>query len=459
MEILNKINAFVWGTPTLLLMFFTGFTLTLRTDFFQIRAFKAAIKTFFKKGDKSGRDNQKKRLTPMQSASTALSATMGTGNIVGVAGAVALGGAGAVFWMWVSALLSMIIKFSEIALAVRYRETNPDGSYSGGVMYYIKNALPAYFAPLGKFFCICGAISAFGTGNLTQINTMSASVSQAARVLASLSPREDFFIKLSVGVLCAVLCGYILKSDGRTGQFCEKIIPVMTVLYITMTVGVIAVNFNKLPSVFLQIFKGAFDPKSVTGGAVGSAFISLRLGMSRGIFSNEAGLGTAPTAYACSDGDELSLGLMGIVEVFIDTIVVCTLTALTLLCVGGIDYGTDTASALTINALSTVYGKNVIFVFCPVVCFFAFSSVIGWGLYGAKFTAFLFGEDSKKGFLILFTLLMIPAAVFRPDAVWITAEILNGLMAVPNITALLFLTNEISDITHKFSVIKKGRFA
>lgn len=444
METLDKINSFVWGTPTLLLIFFTGVILTIRTNFFTIKNFGAAAKQFFK-GDKTKSQN---RLTPLQSASAALSATMGTGNIVGVAGAIALGGPGAVFWMWVSAAICMTIKFAEIALAVRYRETNRDGSYSGGAMYYIKNALPRFFSPLATIFCICGVAAAFGVGNMTQINTMSASVSQLAKVIADISPRADFFIKLAVGILCAAASAFVLKNDGSIGRFCEKIIPVMTVLYIAMTVGAIAVNYTKLPVALAQIFVGAFEPEGVTGGVVGSAFVGMRFGMSRGVFSNEAGLGTAPTAYACSDGDEVSLGLMGVMEVFIDTVLVCTLTALTLLCAGDITYGVDTASTLTLNALTQVYGKNIIFIFCPVVCFFAFSSTVGWGLYGTKFITFLSGEKAKGPFLFLFVAAMLPAAVFRADAVWVIAEILNGIMALPNITALLFLTNEVADITH-----------
>ncbi len=442
MDILNKINAAVWGTPTLLLIFFTGVILTVRTNFFQFRYFKNCVKIFFC-GNKT---HNKKHLSPLQSASTALSATMGTGNIVGVAGAIALGGPGVVFWMWVSSVFCMIIKFAEIALAVRYRETNRDGSYTGGAMYYIKYALPHFFSPLATIFCVCGVAASFGVGNMTQINTMSTTISRTVTAICDISPRTEFIIKFAVGVFCAALCSVILKSDGTIGRFCEKIIPIMTILYITITIGVIVINYDKIPSAFKDIFVGAFSPKSITGGVIGSAFIGVRFGMSRGVFSNEAGLGTAPTAYACSDGDEISLGFMGIMEVFIDTVAVCTLTALTLLCADNITYGVDGAATLTLNALTQVYGKNIIFVFCPVVCFFAFSSVLGWGLYGTKFIAFLLGEKSRKGFLAIFVLAMIPAAVFRADAVWIIAEILNGIMALPNITALLFLTNEVADI-------------
>lgn len=447
MNTLNKINAAVWGTPTLLLIFFTGVIISVRTNFFAVKNFLLAAKLFFK-GEKSKTD--KRRLTPLQSASTALSATMGTGNIVGVAGAVALGGPGAVFWMWVSAVFCMTVKFAEIALAVRYREQNRDGSYIGGAMYYIKNALPHFFSPLATVFCVCGVAASFGVGNMTQINTMSASIGTLLNTVAHFSPSTIFFAKLAVGAVCAAVCAAVLKNDGLTGRFCEKIIPVMTVLYVTLTAGAIAANYTEIPLAFKSIFVGAFNSRAVTGGAVASAFTGVRFGMSRGVFSNEAGLGTAPTVYACSNGNEISLGLMGVIEVFIDTVVVCTLTALTLLCTGNITYGIDSASSLTLGALTQVYGKNIIVVFCPIVCFFAFSSIVGWGLYGAKFSSFLFGERSKKIFLTLFIAAMVPAAVFRADAVWVAAEILNGLMALPNITALLLLTNEIADITRGF---------
>ena len=447
-DFLNNINSFVWGTPTLLLIFFTGVIISIRTGFFQVRFFTTAFKTFFNKPQiKNGQ-----KMTPFQSASTALSATLGTGNIVGVAGAVALGGPGAVFWMWISSVFCMIIKFSEIALSVRYREVNSDGSYAGGTMYYIKNALPNFCAPIAAIFCACGIVASFGVGNLTQINTMSACVSSLVKSLFPVSPYQNIIIKLSVGILCAICCCLVLKNDGSIGRFCEKLFPVMTIIYIGMTLLAVFINYNNIPAAFQKIFTGAFNPKSVTGGAIGSALTAMRFGMSRGVFSNEAGLGTAPVAYSCSEADEITLGLMGIIEVFIDTVVICTLTALTILCAGNIKYGADGASSLTLNALSSALGKNIIFVFCPVVCFFAFSSVIGWGLYGIKFTEFLFGSRAKKVFLALFILLQIPAALFKADIVWVIAEIFNGIMCLPNITALLFSTNEIGDIA--FNCIK-----
>ena len=443
---LNLVNSMVWGTPTLLLIFFTGVIISIRVNFFQLRYFKTALKTFFKKQqNKNG-----KNMTPFQSASTALSATMGTGNIVGVAGAVALGGPGAVFWMWVSALFCMIIKFSEIALSVRYREQEKNGNFCGGAMYYIKNALPKHFIPLAYVFCACGVAASFGVGNLTQINTISNSITILVKSIFNISDLQNNVLKLAVGLVCATCCFFVLKNEGSIGGFCEKIFPVMTILYIAMTASVIAINFTRIPSVIYNIFIGAFKPSCVTGGAVGSIFVAIRFGMSRGVFSNESGLGTAPIAYACSSGDEVSLGLMGIIEVFIDTIIVCTLTAFTVLSDGNITYGSDTASALTFNALSNTLGKNVVFIFCPVVCFFAFSSVIGWGLYGIKFTEFLFGKEAKIAFLTLFLLLQIPAALFRADTVWIVAEIFNGLMIIPNVTALLLLNDKVVYIIYTY---------
>ena len=447
LNVLNKINSFVWGTPTLLLIFFTGVIISIRTRFFQIRYFKTALKTFFKKSNSvSG-----KYMTPLQSVSTALSATMGTGNIVGVAGAIALGGPGAVFWMWVSAIFCMIIKFAEIVLAVRYAQHNRDGSLSGGAMYYIKNALPNFLSPLSVVFCLCGVVAAFGVGNATQINAMSTSVTALVKTYFNLSLQGESIVKLSLGIFCAICCAFVLKNDSNIGRFCEIIMPVMTLLYICMTFGVIAVEIKTVPAALYKIFIGAFSPASVTGGVIGSAFVGIRFGMSRGVFSNEAGLGTAPIAYACSNDNEIRLGLMGIVEVFIDTIVVCTLTALTILCAGDIIYGVDSAAHITLNAFCSTYGKNAILLFCPIVCFFAFSSVIGWGLYGTKFAVFLFGESAKKAFLFCFIILQIPAALCSTDVVWILAEITNGLMALPNIAALLFLSNDIADITHRYT--------
>ena len=442
-EWLEAVNRAVWGAPLLLLLFFCGVILSLRTRFFQLRHTRAILKTLTGNQKSGG-------ITPRQSVACALAGTLGTGNIVGVAGAITLGGPGAVFWMWVCAIFSMIVKFAEIALSVRYRERMRDGTYAGGTMYIIKNALPHRLRFLGAIFAACGSIAAFGIGNLTQINTLSYGVMSVVRAVGVSSTQTEVYIKLVVGVVCAVALLAVLWSDAKIGAFCERLIPIATLLYFVMTAGVILRYFYRLPQVFIDIFTAAFSPSAITGGAVGSAFIGLRFGMSRGIFSNEAGMGTAPIAYSCAEGSEAELGLLGVFEVFVDTIVVCTLTALSVLCVGGIVYGQDTGAALALSALSSVWGKGAVFAFAPSICIFAFSSTVGWGLYGARFVTFLLGSGAKKPFLVLFCLTAVWGALFRADTVWLIAEILNGIMAIPNTIVLLLLSNDVADITEKF---------
>ncbi len=383
-------------------------------------------------------------MSPLQAACTALSATMGTGNIAGVAGAVALGGAGAVFWMWVSAIFSMAVKYAEIYLAVRYRSRNAKGALCGGTAYIIDAALPHKFHFLAVTFAALGAAASFGIGNLAQISTVSSSVELMARRLLPLTANELFLVKLGVGILCAALVfGVIISGSRKVGAWAEKIVPVMTVIYIALSLGVLFVYRERLPEVIKSIFVGAFSPAAVSGGAVGSVFVCMRIGMSRGVFSNEAGLGTAPTAYACSEGNDSALPLFGVFEVFVDTVVCCTLTALVVLSAGDISYGIDIGAASTFSAFARVYGENIIFIFCPVLCCFAFSSILGWGFYGIGFIRYLFGGRRTISYLLLFCLTISLGAVMRADAVWLISEILNGLMILPNITVLLLLSPEI----------------
>lgn len=442
-EWLEAINRAVWGAPLLLLLFFCGVFLSVRTRFFQVRHFRDILKMLVKKPQGDG-------ITPRQSLSCALAGTLGTGNIVGVAGAISLGGPGAVFWMWVCAVFSMIVKFAEIALSVRYRERASNGTYAGGTMYVIKNALPPQWSFLGTAFAVCGSIAAFGIGNLTQINTLCGSVLSMARTAGITTASTEIYLKFLIGSLCVIGLFAVLHSDAKIGAFCERLIPVATLLYFVMTAGVIFRYFYRLPQVFCDIFTAAFSPTAVTGGAVGSAFIALRLGMSRGIFSNEAGMGTAPIAYCCAEGGEAELGLLGVFEVFVDTIVVCTLTALAILCAGNITYGQDLGASLTLSAMFSVWGKGAIYVFCPALCLFAFSSTVGWGLYGARFATFLLGAHARKPFLIIFCLAALAGALFRADTVWLIAEILNGVMAIPNTVTLLLLSDTVTDIAKKF---------
>ena len=318
-----------------------GLVLSARTGFIQFRKFGYAIKNsigriFTKSEAKEG------SITPFQAVCTALAATVGTGNIAGVAGAIAIGGAGAVFWMWVSALLGMCTKFSEVTLAVHYREKNAEGDYVGGPMYYIKNGLGKKWYWMASVYAILGSLTVLGTGNATQVNTITTSIDSALISYNVIDDAQISMVNLVIGIVIAALVAVVLLGGvKRIGTVTEKLVPFMAVFYIILAIGVVVLNADKVPHVFEMIFVGAFNPSAFTGGVVGSMFMTMRRGVSRGIFSNEAGIGTGSIAHACADTDEpVKQGMFGIFEVFADTIVICTLTALVILCGGeGIQYG------------------------------------------------------------------------------------------------------------------------
>lgn len=433
--------AFVWGAPLLSAIGVTGLYLTVKTRFFQIRRLGAAIKTVFS----PVRRRTGGAVSPFEAVCTALSATVGTGNIAGVAGAVAVGGPGAVFWMWVSALLGMIVKAAETALAVQYRERK-NGEYAGGPMYTIKNGLPHAFFPLAALFSLFGTAAAFGSGNAVQVNTMAAAVRTA---LPPGSAQSRFDAALIVGVLTAVLTGAVLAGGiSRIGRFAARAVPFMVLLYIGLSAGVIAVHADRLPAAVSAVFRGAFNPASVTGGAVTGVFIPVGKGTARGIFSNEAGLGTSAMAHAGADTDSPARqGLYGMFEVFADTLVICTLTAFVILCGAPvIRYGTDPGAALTLSCFSAVYGGGIRPVMAAVLCFFAFTSVVGWGFYGMRCVGFLLGAGAVRPFLYCFSAACVLGAVSDLRLVWSLSELFNGLMALPNLTAVLLLSPQAADL-------------
>ena len=337
----NAVNNFIWGVPAMICIFGVGLYLSLRTRFLQIRKFPYAIRTtlgrMFRK-----RDASDGAITPFQAVCTALAATVGTGNIAGVAGAIAIGGPGAVFWMWVSALLGMCTKFAEVTLAVFYHEKNANGELVGGPMYYIKNGLSKKWHFLAYLFAAFGVLTVFGTGNATQVNTITTAVNSALMNYHVISKDAIPTSNLIQGIIIAALVALILLGGvKRIAQVTEKLVPFMALFYIVLAIGVILLNLNRIPSVFVSILEGAFRPSAVTGGIVGSMLMSVKKGVSRGIFSNEAGLGTGSIAHACADTKKpVKQGMFGIFEVFTDTIVICTLTALVILCSGtSITYG------------------------------------------------------------------------------------------------------------------------
>ena len=448
----TAVNNFIWGVPAMVCIIGVGLYLSIRTGFLQIRKFPYAIRTtigrMFRKKDASDG-----AITPFQAVCTALAATVGTGNIAGVAGALAIGGPGAVFWMWVSALLGMCTKFSEVTLAVQFRETNADGELVGGPMYYIKNGLPKCWHWLAYLFAAFGVLTVFGTGNATQVNTITTAINSALTNYGLLKPDQISTSNLIIGIVITIMIAMILLGGiKRIGQVTEKLVPFMALLYILLALGVILLNLHVVPSVIASIIEGAFHPSAVTGGVVGSLFLSMKKGVSRGIFSNEAGLGTGSIAHACADTKKpVKQGMFGIFEVFTDTILICTLTALVILCSQvSIPYGQAAGAELTIQGFTATYGNWVSIFTAVAMCCFAFSTILGWGLYGARCIEFLFSSKVTKPFMVVYSLVAILGATADLGLMWNIAETFNGLMAIPNLIALFLLSGTVVKLTKAY---------
>ena len=456
MEIIENVNSvvnnFIWGVPAMLCIFGVGLYLSIRTHFLQIRKFPYAIKTIIGRMFRK-RNASDGALTPFQAVCTALAATVGTGNIAGVAGAIAIGGPGAVFWMWISALLGMCTKFAEVTLAVHFREKNANGDLVGGPMYYIKNGLGKKWIWLAYLFAAFGVLTVFGTGNATQVNTITTAINSALLNYHVISEGAVSTSNLIIGIVITVLVGMILLGGiKRIGQVTEKLVPFMALLYIVLALGVVLMNIRVLPAVFVAIIRGAFQPSAVTGGVVGSMFMSMKKGVSRGIFSNEAGLGTGSIAHACADTRKpVKQGMFGIFEVFADTIVICTLTALVILCSQvPVNYGAAAGAELTIQGFTSVYGDWVSIFTAVAMCCFAFSTILGWGLYGARCIEFLFSEKVIKPFMVAYSLVAILGATANLGLMWSIAETFNGLMAIPNLIALFLLSGTVVKLVKEY---------
>lgn len=448
----NVVNNFIWGVPAMICIVGVGLLLSIRTGFLQIRKFPYAMKVTIGRMLKK-REASDGALTPFQAVCTALAATVGTGNIAGVAGAIAIGGPGAVFWMWISALLGMCTKFSEVTLAVHFREKNAEGDLVGGPMYYIKNGLKKQWHWLAYLFAAFGVLTVFGTGNATQVNTITTAIDSALYNYGVISEQNVSTLNLVIGIILAVLIGLILLGGiKRIGQVAEKLVPFMAVIYIILAIGVVILNYRNIPTVFASIFKGAFSPASVTGGAVGSFFMSMKKGVSRGIFSNEAGLGTGSIAHACADTRKpVKQGFFGIFEVFVDTIVICTLTALVILCSGvPVGYGDAAGAELTILGFTSTYGSWVSIFTAIAMCCFAFSTIIGWGLYGTRCVEFLLGTRANRPFMILYALIAIVGATMELGLMWNIAETFNGLMVIPNLIAVFLLSGVVVRLVKEY---------
>ncbi len=442
----SALNGFIWGVPAMVCIIGVGIWLSVRTNFIQIREFAHAIKVTI--GRMFHKDEAEEgSVTPFQAVCTALAGTIGTGNIAGVAGAIAIGGPGAVFWMWCSALLGMCTKFSEVTLAVHFREKNSEGDWVGGPMYYIKNGLGKNWHFLAYIYAVLGVLTVFGTGNATQVNTITAAIDSA---LINFGAAEDVSglgtVNLIIGIVIAVLIGLVLIGGlKRIGSVTEKLIPFMALLYIVLSLGVIVLNIKAVPGVFADIVRGAFTPSGVTGGVVGSMFLSMKKGVSRGIFSNEAGLGTGSIAHAASDTkDPVQQGFFGVFEVFMDTIVVCTMTALVILTSGvNINYGQAAGAELTISGFTSTYGGWITILTAVAMCCFAFSTILGWGLYGTRCLEFLLGSKANRPFMVVYSLVAIIGATADLGLMWDIADTCNGFMVIPNLIALFLLSGTV----------------
>ena len=438
----TAVNNFIWGVPAMVCIIGVGLLLSVRTGFLQIRKFPYTIKTtigrMFRKKDASDG-----AITPFQAVCTALAGTVGTGNIAGVAGAIAIGGPGAVFWMWCSALLGMCTKFAEVTLAVHFRERSETGEWVGGPMYYIKNGLGKRWQFLAFLYSLFGVLTVFGTGNATQVNTIVAAIDTALLEYGIVGSGSLSTLNLVVGIIVTLLVALVLLGGiKRIGRVTERLVPFMALLYVVLALGVVVLNAGRIPAVLGAIVTGAFSPMAVTGGIVGSFFTSMQKGVARGIFSNEAGLGTGSIAHACADTQEpVRQGLFGIFEVFADTIVICTLTALVILLSGvPVSYGQAAGAELTISGFVATYGNWVTIFTAVAMCCFAFTTIIGWGLYGARCVEFLFSSRAIAPFMVVYSLVAILGATADLGLLWSIAETFNGLMSIPNLIALFLLS-------------------
>ena len=464
-DIVGIANGIAWGPWMLILLVGTGVYLSFRVGFLQFRKFGYAMKNtlgkiFRKQSAGEG------EVTPFQAVATALAATVGTGNIAGVTGAIAVGGPGAVFWMWLSALFGMVTKYSEVVLAVRYRERNAKGDWVGGPMYYIKNGLGQKWKFLGVAFSLLGALAAFGIGNMTQVNTIASSINTAIDAFGGNTAANTVALfgqsvpvsSLVIGLIVAGIVALVLFGGiKRIGSVAEKMVPVMAAIYILCSLVVVCSNLGAVGKVFAMIFKGAFSAEAALGGAFGITIMqTIQKGVGRGVFSNEAGLGSAPIAHAAtSETDPVKQGLYGIFEVFMDTIVICTLTALTVLCGAesgvAVPWGQSAGTELIAASFSTVFGnKPGALIVAIGIGLFALSTILSWSLYGARCFEFLTGGKLVKAYQVAFVLVVVIGATLELELVWNIADTLNGFMAIPNLIALLGLSGVVVKLTKEY---------
>ena len=435
-QLLNKINDFVWGLPLIILLLGTGIYYTFLLKGLQFRKLGHSLYLAFIKRKEEG-DSGEGDISHFQALMTALAGTVGTGNIAGVAGAISVGGPGALFWMWMTGFFGMATKYSEAVLAVKYRKVDEYGNMIGGPMYYLQEGLNSKF--LGVAFAIFAVIASFGIGNTVQVSE----VASAMKTSFNVDPRIT-------GIVLLVLTGsVILGGIQRIGRFTSAIVPTMIIFYVVSSLVIIFMHYDKIIPAFVLIFKSAFIPQAAIGGTFGALLSkTIQKGVSRGIFSNESGLGSSPIAAAAAKtNDPVSQALVSMTQTFIDTIIVCTMTGLIIVMSGATE---GTGAVLTEKAFSILLPGDIGGIIVTIsLIFFAYSTILGWAYYGEKALEYLAGEKSIMIYRIIFTLAIYLGIVFS-KGVWVFSDIANGLMALPNLIGLLFLAKVVKSETNRF---------
>lgn len=451
---LTTVDNLVWGVPLMVLIMAGGILLTARLGLLQMRRLPLALKWMFKNEEEGDGE-----ISSFAALCTALSATIGTGNIVGVATAVCAGGPGALFWMILAAFFGMATKFSEGLLAVKYRVVAEDGHSLGGPFYYIEKGMGTKWKWLAKIFAFFGVcVGLFGIGTFSQVNGISSAIqnffdpNKSNCVNIPFLGEYSWAVVISSLILAACVAAILIGGLKRIATVSQIIVPFMAVIYLIFSVALILLNVTEIPAAIVTVVKGAFNPSAVTGGVIGSFFLSMKKGVSRGIFSNEAGLGTGSIAHACADTSKpVKQGMFGIFEVFADTIVICTLTALVILVSGvPVNYGAAAGAELTISGFTSTYGGWVSIFTAVAMCCFAFSTIIGWGLYGARCIEFLFSAKVIRPFMIAYSLVAIIGATVDLGLLWSIAETFNGLMAIPNLIGVFLLSGTAITLTKEY---------
>lgn len=424
----SLLNGVVWGPFMLILILGTGFFLTLRLRGMTLLRIPASFRLLWR-GRKA--DSSRGEITPFNALMTSLAATIGTGNIAGVATAIAMGGPGALFWMWLTALVGMATKYAEAVLAVKFRERSPSGQYVGGPMYYIKNGMGPRWKWLAVLFCFFGAIAGFGIGNTVQTNSVADALEAAFNIP-----------KVATGLVLMVLVGVvILGGVKRVATVAGKLVPIMGIAYFVCGLAILVMHFAEIPAAVILIVKSAFSGQAATGGFAGAAMIAaIRFGVARGVFSNEAGLGSAPIAHAHAKTESpREQGLIAMLGTFIDTIVICSMTGLAIVLTGVWSSG-ESGAPLTASAYEVAlpgYGQVIVSL---GLALFAFTTIIGWSVYGERCVGYLLGEKSVRPFRVLWTCAVPLGVLMQLEFVWLLADTFNALMAIPNLIALLALS-------------------